>query len=159
MWDRLRPGMEPMSPVLACRFLTTDHQGNPRKSINICIFIWYLATLLKSTQDSEVFRWLSWISLDIQSNYLKIMTGLIFLMFMPLFLPFCFFFWVRLSSEQCSLIVVTQIILASLFQDTMRMGPLHTAFEFPTILECLEQELHTLLIRKFNILKRLILVI
>ena len=67
--------------------------------------------------------------------------------------------WVRLSSEQCSLIGVTQIILASLFHDTMRMGPLHTAFEFPIILECLEQELHTFLIRKFNILKRLILVI
>ena len=29
MWDRPRPGMEPVSPALAGRLLTTGHQGNP----------------------------------------------------------------------------------------------------------------------------------
>ena len=30
MWDLPRPGLEPMSPALAHRFLTLRHQGSPK---------------------------------------------------------------------------------------------------------------------------------
>ena len=45
-------------------------------------------------------------------------------MFMPSVSSILLFPWIRLSFEQCSLIVVTQIILAGLFHDTSENGAL-----------------------------------
>ena len=42
MWDPPRPGLEPVSPVLAGRFLTTALPGKPKSSLregDMCFFV------------------------------------------------------------------------------------------------------------------------
>ena len=42
MWDLPRPGLKPMSPALACRFLTTAPPGKPQSLLLYCtpLLLW-----------------------------------------------------------------------------------------------------------------------
>ena len=46
MWDHPRPGIEPVSPALAGRFLTTAPPGKPKQSHFECVSVkWEVYTL------------------------------------------------------------------------------------------------------------------
>ena len=52
MWDRPRPGLEPVSPALAGRFSTTVPPGKPQKSLIIVC----LTSNLGLTVKFELFK-------------------------------------------------------------------------------------------------------